>query len=320
MNANDWNEKAKSLIARAVLAPSSHNTQPWAFRVLESAIELYADRTRALPVNDTDDRELTISCGCALLNLRLAAAADGWDASIQLLPDPDDVDLLARLRFTSAATPNNVDAELASMMEHRRTYRKKFDERPVSDEIVDELVEAAVLEGAWLKPLRTNESRQQVATLVSEGDSIEWDDEKWRRELAAWMHPRRRGDGLSLPALAVPVAQWVVRTFDLGGGVAAKDQQLAEGSPLLAVLGTDCDEPVCWLQAGQALERVLLVACRHGLQASYLNQPVQVYSLRSRLQDMVSGEFPQILLRLGFPTEEIAAAPRRFVEDVIEHA
>ena len=34
-------------------------------------VELLADRTRALPVNDPQDRELTISCGCALFNLRV---------------------------------------------------------------------------------------------------------------------------------------------------------------------------------------------------------------------------------------------------------
>ena len=52
-DAYDWNEKAMSLVARAVLAPSSHNTQPWVFRVSDSTIELRADRTRALPVNVT---------------------------------------------------------------------------------------------------------------------------------------------------------------------------------------------------------------------------------------------------------------------------
>lgn len=122
MNTTDWTEQAKSLIRRAALAPSSHNTQPWIFRISDSAIELYADRTRGLPVNDTDDRELAISCGCALLNLRLAAASDGFDAKIQLLPDPDDADLLARLRFINAVTSSTVDADLAGMMEHRRTY------------------------------------------------------------------------------------------------------------------------------------------------------------------------------------------------------
>ncbi|WP_205208599.1 hypothetical protein [Arenimonas caeni] len=70
----------EDLIARAVLAPSSHNTQPWLFRPGEGHVELLADRTRALPVNDPDDRELVISCGAALLTLRAAAAGAGLQA------------------------------------------------------------------------------------------------------------------------------------------------------------------------------------------------------------------------------------------------
>jgi len=73
------------------------------FLVSESEINLYADRKRAQPVNDLDDRELTINCGCALMNLRVAAAAEGLDVRIDVLPDLDEPDLLARISF--AATP-----------------------------------------------------------------------------------------------------------------------------------------------------------------------------------------------------------------------
>ena len=34
----------------AVLAPSSHNSQPWLFYVEWNAVEIYADRARRLPV------------------------------------------------------------------------------------------------------------------------------------------------------------------------------------------------------------------------------------------------------------------------------
>jgi hypothetical protein len=165
----------------------------------------------------------------------------------------------------------------------------------------------------------TEESRLQVATLVAEGDAAQWAIPSWRRELAAWMHPRRRGDGLTVPPLTGPAAQLVVRTFDMGSGVGEKDRDLAEKSPLLAVLGTEGDEPRDWLLAGQALERVLLTACKHEMQASYLNQPVQVAPLRSKLQNIAGGGFPQIVLRLGYPAGEIAAAPRRDVHTVIDN-
>lgn len=303
----DW----QGLVQAATLAPSSHNTQPWLFRIGGSTIELLADRTRALPVNDPEDRELTISCGCALLNLRIAAAAAGLRAEVLMLPDGSMGDLLARIRVAPIAAPS-LDAELQGAMAERRTYRERFDSTPVDPDVLRSLAEAAASEGATLTVLETPEQRLHAAALVAEGDSVQWANPSWRRELAAWMHPRRRGDGLTLPALAVPVAQMVVRTFDMGNGVAAKDRQLADESPVLAVLATAGDTPHDWLAAGQALQRLLLLAVSRGLQASYLNQPVQIASLRPKLQQLTRRPgHAQLLLRLGAPLRALPATPRR---------
>ena len=69
--------RLRFLARYAILAPSGHNTQPWLFRIRNGVLALRADRTRALPVVDPDDRELTISCGAALFNLRAAARGLG---------------------------------------------------------------------------------------------------------------------------------------------------------------------------------------------------------------------------------------------------
>jgi len=93
------------------------------------------------------------------------------------------------------------------------------------------------------------------------------------------------------------------------------------GSPWLSVLTTPDDSVQAWLLAGQALQRALLVGCRHGLQASYLNQPIQVASLRARLQSLLGTiDAPQLLIRWGNPTAEIPPAPRRPLEAVLETA
>ncbi len=320
MTESHWKEAARSLIRLAALAPSSHNTQPWFFRVSDRTIDVWADRTRALPVNDPEDRELAISCGCALLNLRVAAAAQGLATKVELLPADEEPDWLARVSFDGASSAATDLAILGPCIEDRRTCRKRFEPRAVDPEVIGELAQAAAGEGGWLRPLESDESRQRAAMLVAEGDAMQWADARWRRELAAWMHPRRRGDGLGVPALAVPAAQFVVRTFDMGGGVGAKDRELAEASPVLAVLGVDGDRPRDWLITGQALERVLLAACRRGLQASYLNQPVQVAALRPRLQALAGRGFPQILLRMGYPSATVPSAPRRSLDDIIEWA
>jgi hypothetical protein len=132
------------------------------------------------------------------------------------------------------------------------------------------------------------------------------------------MHARRAGEGIHVPALAAPLSHLVVRTFDMGGGVGARDRQLVEASPLLAVLSSPGDTPRDWLHTGMALQRVLLVACREGLQVSYLNQPIQVDALRGQLGALVNEACPQLLLRLGYPKDSITHAARRPLDHVIE--
>lgn len=212
-------------VAQAVRAPSSHNTQPWLFERADGGLRLYADRTRALPVNDPEDRELTMSCGAALMTLRVAAAAQGAGTEVTLLPEGEDSDLLATVAFGGAADPAR--AALAPAIAARHTHRGDFAAASVDAEIVERLEAAAEAEGAHLAPVDSDSLRAALADLVAEGDATQWADPRWRRELAMWMHPRRMGDGLAMPGAAVPVARFAVRHFDMGDRIGAQDAERA---------------------------------------------------------------------------------------------
>jgi Nitroreductase family len=295
----------------AVLAPSSHNSQPWTIGVEAEVLTVRADRSRALPVTDPDGRELVISCGAALLNARVAAAQLAGGAEWQAFPDPGDPDLLARLRVGEAVPGSADGAMLFDAIPKRRTYRLDFAERQVAPPLVTELSGCARDEGARLRVLGSAE-RPVVTALIGEGNRAQWADGDWRRELAAWLRSRRMGDGLTVPAVVAPLVRQVVTRIDLGAQVARRDQRLAESAPVLALLETAGDAPEDWLAAGQALERLLLRAAASGLQASFLNQPVQVDALRPRLRTAAGGEgHPQLVLRLGYPGKPVPATPRR---------
>nr|WP_210260259.1 hypothetical protein [Hongsoonwoonella zoysiae] len=244
------------------------------------------------------------------MNLRAAAASEGFGTSVATTPDTQVDDALAEVSFSGK--PDKALATLAKAIALRRTFRKRFAGRGVPDDIVKSLQAAAEDEGAWLLPLQSAETRNAAGALVVEGARLQWADPSWRRELARWMRPRHSGDGLTLPWLVAPLARIVVRTFDMGSSVGAKDRELAINSPLLAVLGTAGDGVADRLAAGQALERVLLAAASVGLQASYLNEPVQVALLRPKLADLCGhGGRPQCLLRLGYTEDDVPMAPRR---------
>jgi hypothetical protein len=128
------------------------------------------DRTRALPANDPDDRELTISCGCALKNLRVAAADEGSGVRVQLLPELENPDLLARMSLSAQSNVNIEESQLAEAIDRRHTYRKPFSTRAVDRSILNQLIGASEREGANVHPLLAEEDRQQAVDLVTEGD------------------------------------------------------------------------------------------------------------------------------------------------------
>jgi len=308
----------REIVAAAILAPSSHNSQPWRFRLAAHRIDLWADRTRALPVNDPDDRELLLSCGAALFNLRVASARHGLAASVVLQPDAAHPDLLARVAL--APTPHEGPlAALFDAIARRRTVRTPFHADPPPPPVRQAMVAAASAEGARLDVLDDAARRHAAALLVAEGDTLQWGHPEWRRELAAWMHPASAGDGLVVPRLAAPVARVMVSSIDLGDRVAARDRALVEHSPMLAVLGTPGESVLDWLRGGQALQHVLLVAAGFGLQASYFNQAVEVATLCRRLSRLLGHPgYPQLMLRFGAPLHDAAPAPRRPLDDVID--
>ena len=83
---NNSSEGALALVRAAILAASPHNSQPWLFKVTNSSIELYIDTKRNVGALDPYLREEHIGMGCALENLMVAAAANGYAATVTLLP------------------------------------------------------------------------------------------------------------------------------------------------------------------------------------------------------------------------------------------
>lgn len=316
-------EKLQAAVRYAILAPSSHNTQPWLFRVGPGGLELYADRARALPVVDPADRALVMSCGAALYTLRVALHRFGCQEVVNLLPDARDEDLLARVTLDGVYEPRDEDLALFAAIPKRHTNRHPFEGRTPPTALVSLLAAAAVHEGAWLQVLEGIQ-RAMLADLIAQGDQLQMRDRRFRRELAAWMTPNRSRSRDGIPGYALgygtvmsAAGPLVIRTFDVGKGQAAKNEALALGSPVLAVLGTTTDETRDWLVAGQALQHVLLRACVEGVSASFLNQPVEVVSLRTQLQVLSGSQgYPQLVLRLGYG-EAPKATPRRPVEEVL---
>jgi hypothetical protein len=313
-------QKLLFMLNFAILAPSCRNVQPWLFRLQGHEVDLVADRRRSLPVVDPLGRELIMSCGAALHHLRVAARYFGCDLQVDPFPDVRERNVLARVSLGSGCESTVEDIELFNAIQRRRTNRFAYLPDAVPVEILDELQNLALREGAWLNLFSGETERGTVAALIEQAERIQWHSKGFRDELAACLIPNSsaRRDGIpgyargqnSIAAFSEPM---LVRTFDLGSTRAAHDRDLALQAPILAAVGTNDDTPDAWLQAGQALSAVLLRACTHDICASFLNQPIEIAETREALSALTArGGAPQVLLRLGYGPA-LKPTPRRAV-------
>jgi nitroreductase len=317
-------DKMRFLLNYAVLAPSSHNTQPWLFRLHGGGVDIIADRTRALPVIDPHDRELVLSCGAAIGMLRIALRAFGHAGAVELMPNPNDPDLLATIGLGEPHRATRRDTDLRDAITRRRTTRVSFEDRAVRPSVISEMQAMAANDWITVKICMRRNERTELANLISEADRLQFADPSFRRELGAWMHSRHSAtrDGMSLasmgvPDLLTPLGAAALRSFDIGGGRAAASQEIATHSPAIAIVATDRECPEDWLLAGQALANILTIATARGLSCGYLNQPVEVPGLRLRLaQTFLPDTYPQLILRLGYGPQ-IPPAVRRSVDEVV---
>jgi hypothetical protein len=307
--------QVRSVIEAATAAPSLHNAQPWRFHCTPDAIELHADPGRAAPATDPDHRELLLSCGAALVNLRLAIRALGVYPEVRCFPVTEQTDLLAVVRPQGKREPTPADQELAAAIQQRHTNRRPFLPVPVPTPLHHRLRHAAEAERAWLAVV----SPAQFPMLRG---MLRRAHETQRRDpavLAEWQSWIERDESTPDRLWAGPAAAVLPREPDDGqteNRLPGKDFQ---PSPLIAVIGSFHDNPLARLQAGQAMQRVLLTATTAGLTTSFLSQVVQVPQTRTELRTLIGGGlWPQTLLRIGYGTP-VSATPRRPVEEVLSN-
>jgi nitroreductase len=317
----------RNAVAAAVMAPSSHNTQPWKFRISGTTLDLLADPDRQLHVIDRDRRQLVQSCGCALYNARVAIRAMGYKDEVTIMFVDNEVpDHLASVTLGSGHIPSEADRMLMGAIGCRATNRRTFLARPVSHVDTDNLTAVAKAEGVNMVRL-VPAQKVELAELVEDADRRQLADPAFRDELASWLVPpgSRRKDGIPFVekeyGSSRPFAlARTLRSPLLGELFGVLELHLIQHAPAVIVLGTDSDDPASWLAVGQALEAILLHATARGLAAAFLNQVLEIPELRARVGELVPEVgVPQMVLRIGVPAEPTERrAPRRNVADVIE--
>ena len=304
----------KDFVRYAMLAASSHNTQPWQFQIRDGEIKILPDLSRQTPVVDPDKHHLFASLGCAAENLILAAGARGRPGELEFEPAHDGALVFA------VGNGRRTTSILFDAIPKRQSTRAEYDGRPVSAADLKTLAAAAAIPGVDLLLITGRSQIDRVRDLVIAGNSAQMADAAFVRELKTWLRfsPREAlatGDGLFsaasgnpiLPAWLGPHAvDWVFRSSTENDRYARQLRSCA-GVAVFVSHRADRDH---WVRAGRACQRFALQATALGIKHAFVNQPVEVASLRPQLANLVGlpGRRPDIVMRFGFgPTLPFSA-------------
>jgi nitroreductase len=313
----------RELIRFATLAASSHNTQPWRFQITPDAITISPDLSRRCPVVDPDDAHLYRSLGCATENLVQAAAAQGLATDIRFDAAQDAV--VIDLTPSTAATPN----ELFEAIRARQSTRLAFDGTPVPSEHLSKLELAGSGSGVRSVLVTDPVEVESISDLVAQGNRAQLTDGAFRRELLSWIrfNPAaavRTGDGLAgrcngNPPLPTWLGRLLAPIVIRARSQAERDTEYIRSSAGIAVFVADRNDKPAWIETGRAFQRFALQAAALQIRTAFINQPIEVPTLRGSLEMLLGldGEHPQLAVRFGHG-ELAAYSLRRSIDEVID--
>ncbi|MEM7464025.1 MAG: twin-arginine translocation pathway signal protein [Pseudomonadota bacterium] len=330
-HAGNYDDPRMRAVSWAILAPNSHNMQPWKVDLKTSdQVVVYADLDRMLPETDPYNRQITISLGCFLELMRLAALEDGLGVETLLFPEGSDPAALdGRPVAVCSFAPTTEQADpLFAYAAMRRSNKEPYDlQRPVPNEVLERIAAAAnnteismtgdPKEVADLRALTVRAMEIEIDTPHTFGESVDL-FRIGRREVEA------NPDGLEFHG---PTFE-AMRLFGLFTRQAARDP----GSTAFAQGRTATTEPIAtamahiWqvtpdnsrqtqIASGRDWLRVQLAAVQEGIGFHPLSQGLQEYpemaeiyaDLHARLAP--DGGTVQMLSRLGYGPE-IGPTPR----------
>lgn len=293
-------DRVRFLLRYAILAPSSHNSQPWSFGLSGDTVDIYADESRWLEVADADRRELYISLGCSVENLLIAATRFGFGSTVEY--DPDESDVVVSVRLDSSVDPDRSEDEaLFEAITDRRTSHQVFEDRPLPASTLDHLRTLVREDGIDLLLIDDEARKGTIAELQVEADERQMADPAYRRELGHWI-----GIGaLGASWLMARIGQVAVTYLDLGEREGAKNSKLIESAPVVAVLTTVDDTVETRVRTGQVFERLMLATTLEEVAVHSMSQILEQPNLKRELASEldITDSIPQHLFRLGYATD-----------------
>jgi hypothetical protein len=194
---------------------------------------------------------------------------------------------------------------------HRGVSRAVYDGKPLPAATVAALEAAARSEAVDVVMITEPARIEKILGLVVEGNDVQFRDDAFMAELKQWIRFDARqaiasGDGLYSGCTGNPsIPPWLGRlVFRFVATPRAEADkcaaQVRSSAGIMILVGKKAD-PAHWVECGRSYQRFGLAAATLGVREAFINQAVEVPSVREKLAAEIGmpGRRPDLILRFG---------------------
>lgn len=305
------NQKTYNILYYASLAPSGHNSQPWAVKILnETEWIIESDKKQRLAVVDPNNRELILSLGAFIENLVTAAKIFGFNAHIAIIAKNNFDKKIAKV-FFEKRTPGKYPLHRIVM---RRTVKSNIQPKELAETDIKALKEKAG-SGFYYFP-RKGEHAVFIEQQTIENFKIQTKNDKAQEELAQWVRfknvdIKKYRDGLTAKSMEIKgIAGWYVSNFmkkkDVltesfrKKGIEKTIEQVKQGAGWI-VLTSKGNKTEDLIDTGRRFQRMALIARERNIAIHPMTQALEEKHGRNHIKSNHEPEtIPQFILRTGY--------------------
>lgn len=325
-NYDAWNIDTNTLnvpadlLRLAVLAPSSHNSQPWRLTIEGDSIHVSLEPTRRLKDSDSNDRQAIISLGCAAEHIAIGAEYYGYEVHTEYYRADDQS---ARIHLSNKGERMNDPRHLVHWIPKRTTNRAPYEDRSPDEQALND-IRALAQPTLHIDIITSKGLVEQLGAMAVEAGIDAMRSGGFRKELSRYLKPNTTKDSLGMPGsgfgFPTPlshIAPFLVRFANMAKISRKQDEALFAHTPALIIMSTTHDTPADWFLAGRSYARAALIAARDGMSTAPWGAPIQIGEHYRRIQRMLDlTSRPQLFCRMGYPTASTPHTPRLSAVDV----
>lgn len=320
------NRRVELILNYGILAPSTHNTQPWKLKITGNQVQIFADFSKKVPEADPTGRDFYISLGALIKNIELAAAENDITVTVEISSTVGSNPHIATITLSNletAKTPSK--SVILDALVTRQNYRGFFQTTTLETSVV-KLVKAAATNQTSTHLITDKTIIEKLAGLTAEGLKMGYARPAFRREISSYINhnlSRKRfglhGHSLRMNLKTSFIVPKIMRRKDIGPKLAAMNYKSFITAPAVIVLSSE-DNEKSWLETGRVLEDILVRLTAFGLSSSIFAAAIEMDNLRGRVSKIIAvdpDKVPQLLFCIGEPTVPLPYSVRKKLQSVL---